>query len=97
MSVNFVTEFANLLRSPTSWEVYNGLSLHMCVTCNTYYAATDASVINSSANVLYLNFALLPQGVESRGLAKCRDVEHLLCMCLLHIIWGINYIKSRHI
>ena len=67
----------------------------MCANCNTYCAAVDASVINSSANMLHLNFALLPQGIESQGIAKYRDVERLLCMCLVYIVWGINYFKSR--
>jgi len=67
----------------------------MCANCTTYDAAVDTSIINSSANVLHLNFALLPQGVESQGIAKYRDVEHVFCMCLVYIIWGINYFKSR--
>ena len=61
----------------------------MCANCSMY-AAIGASVIKSSANVLHLNFALFPQCVESQGIAKYRDVECVLCMCL-----GRNYIKSR--
>lgn len=69
----------------------------MCANCNTYYAAVDTSLISSSANVLHLNFVLLPQVVESQGIAIYRDVDHVLCMCLVYIIWGIKYFINQGI
>jgi hypothetical protein len=52
-------EDSSRLRSPTPWKVYNGGSVHIFANCNMH-TAIDAEVIKRSANVLYLNFALLP-------------------------------------